>query len=311
MKSERGLGLGIDAGGTQTRWSLVLPSGEVVASGQDDGLTALEMGSAAGRQHLGDTLARIGRQARSAGAPQFVVAGMTGFGGDNDKNKLISILAESIGVDDSAISLRSDVEIAYLDIFEPGEGYLVYSGTGSIGAYIDAEREFHRVGGQGGILDDAGSGFWIGIQAMRRIWREEDERPGAWRESILARAVFDRVGGSDWGASRRFLYEGGFEANRGKIGQLALAVASAASAGDGEAMQILESAGRELARLARIMTERFGVRPIAMGGRVFTLHPAIEASVRSELPVDTKLESRVSDPHLAAARIAAKRALSK
>jgi hypothetical protein len=71
----------------------------------------------------------------------------------------------------AAISMRNDVEIAYLDSFAPGEGYLVYAGTGSIAAWIDADGQFHRAGGRGVTLDDGGGGFWIAREAMRHIWR--------------------------------------------------------------------------------------------------------------------------------------------
>jgi N-acetylglucosamine kinase-like BadF-type ATPase len=50
------------------------------------------------------------------------------------------------------IRLGTDIEIAYLDSFKPGTGYLVYAGTGSIAAYIDEAGQFHRAGGRGYLL---------------------------------------------------------------------------------------------------------------------------------------------------------------
>ena len=44
---ESGLGLGIDAGGTQTRWALAVPSGELVAEGSAAGMSAVQVGSRA------------------------------------------------------------------------------------------------------------------------------------------------------------------------------------------------------------------------------------------------------------------------
>ena len=46
-------------------------------------------------------------------------------------------------------TIVTDIEVAYLDVFRPGEGYLVYAGTGSIAAFIDEHDQFHRVGGRG------------------------------------------------------------------------------------------------------------------------------------------------------------------
>lgn len=299
------LGLGIDAGGTQTRWALAIPSGKLVADGHAEGFSALQMGHAVGSGHISEVIAAIARDVLAIGRPAQVVAGITGFADDAERGNLAALIAAPLGISGSAVTLCSDMEIAYRDLFAPGDGYLVYAGTGSIGAYIDEAGKFHRVGGLGGILDDAGSGFWIAIEALRHIWRAEDARPGSWRESAMATEVFARIGGSDWSASREFLYGGGFEGNRGHIGQLALAVAAAADV-DPVAQRILAAAGAELARLAVTLVARFGPRPVALSGRVAALHPLIEQGMRATLPHDLRLEVRMSDAHHAAARIAAK-----
>ena len=299
------LGLGIDAGGTQTRWALALSSGELIADGHVDGFSALQMGTAAGRARIHTALTAIADAVLAIGRPAQVVAGITGFADDTERDGLAALIAAPLGIGSRAIFLGSDMEIAYRDLFAPGGGYLIYAGTGSIGAYIDAAEKFHRVGGHGGILDDAGSGFWIAIEALRHIWRAEDERPSSWRESAMATEIFAHIGGSNWSASREFLYGGGFEGNRGNIGKLALAVAASAAA-DPVARRILGAAGGELARLAATLVARFGPRPIVLSGRVAALHPLIEQGMRARLPHDIRLEARMSDGHHAAARIAAK-----
>jgi N-acetylglucosamine kinase-like BadF-type ATPase len=42
-------GLGIDAGGTETRWALAAPGGRIVAEGVVGGLSALQMATESGR----------------------------------------------------------------------------------------------------------------------------------------------------------------------------------------------------------------------------------------------------------------------
>ena len=293
------LGLGIDAGGTQTRWALAEPNGTIVAEGQVAGLSALQMGSAAGRQTVHANFAMLARAVLKHGHPSRVRAGMTGFGGDGEQ--LQRWLSELLGLGSRAITLCNDIEIAYLDSFAPGEGYLVYAGTGSIGAWIDEQNQFHRAGGRGVMLDDGGGGFWIAREALRLIWRNEDECPGSWQQSPMARAVFQHVGGDDWSWSRQFIY--GQE--RGEVGKLALAVAASADA-DPAAAAILKSAGEELARLARALTARFGTRPVVLAGRAAELHPIIGTAMRAALPPETQLTHTVGHAHYAAARIAAK-----
>jgi N-acetylglucosamine kinase-like BadF-type ATPase len=290
--------LGIDAGGTQTRWALAGRDGAILAEGTAAGLSALQMGSASGRAAFHAVLAEMASEVLRHGAPQAVRAGLTGFGGDGAQ--IQAWLAELLGIGSERITLCGDIEIAYLGSFKPGEGYLIYAGTGSMGAYIDEKNLFHRAGGRGVMLDDGGGGFWIAREALRMIWRREDECTGAWRDSAMARAVFAHIGGDDWALSRQFMY--GQE--RGAVGKLALAVA--ASAGDdAAALAILRAAGVELARLARALTARFGMRPVVLNGRASSLHPAIVQAMREDLPDTIQLTHTIGQAHFAAARIAA------
>jgi N-acetylglucosamine kinase-like BadF-type ATPase len=295
---DSGIGLGIDAGGTQTRWALAAPGGAIVASGHVAGLSALQMSSAGGRETVQATFAQLARDVLRHGHPVRVRAGITGFGGDGDQ--IQRWLAELLHVSPRCVTLCNDIEIAYLASFTPGEGYLVYAGTGSIGAFIDAGGQFHRAGGRGVMLDDGGGGFWIAREALRCVWRNEDERPGSWQDSPLARAVFDYIGGDDWSLSRQFIYA----QERGEVGKLALAVAATA-AEDPAAARILEEAGRELARLASALTNRFGPRPVALAGRASELHPLIAQTMRASLAAGTTLSLMGSQAHFAAARLAA------
>ncbi|NNG24928.1 N-acetylglucosamine kinase [Telluria aromaticivorans] len=297
-QQQEGLGLGIDAGGTQTRWALAAPGGRIVAEGTAPGLSALQMGSAEGRESVQAAFAGIASAVLAQGRPAAVRAGLTGFGGESDQ--LQQWLGGLLGLAPGAVAFSNDIEIAYLASFKPGEGYLVYSGTGSIGAFIDDRGGFHRAGGRGVVLDDGGGGFWIAREALRHIWRLEDERPGAWEESPMAHAVFQHVGGSDWSFSRQFIY--GRE--RGEVGKLAIAVAATAER-DPAAAAILREAGTELARLALALIRRFGPRPVALAGRAAELHPAIVETMRAALPPDATLSQTGLRAHYAAARLAA------
>ena len=291
-------GLGIDAGGTRTRWALAGTDGAVLAEGEVAGLSALQMGSAS----VQATLAQLAQQVLTHARPVRIRAGVTGFGGPNDP--LQQVLAALFGLRPQQVALSSDIEIAYLDSFAPGEGYVVYAGTGSIGAFIDSSGQFHRAGGRGVYLDDGGGGYAIARAALRHIWRGEDEQPGRWRNSPMAHAVFTYIGGDDWALSRQFMY--GQE--RGAVGQLALAVAASADS-DPVAAAILHEAGAELARLAWALCQRFGVRPVVLSGRAASLHTSIYAAMRTALPDAISLTQSGGLAHHAAARIAATAAL--
>jgi glucosamine kinase len=299
------IGLGIDAGGTQTRWALVDAVGQLLAEGHVAGLSALQCENATGVVRLGNTLESLSAAVREHAQPTRIYAGVTGFvSGSAAAQLLIDLLQQQFPTCES-VALGSDIEIAFLDVFKPGGGYIVYAGTGSIAAFIDADNVFHRAGGRGVMLDDAGGGYWIAREALRHIWRAEDECPGVWEKSAMACAVFKELGNSDWLTTRQFVYASGSETNRGDIGKLALAVAQSAAA-DAQAMQILTNAGAELARLANALLSRYGARPVALAGRAATLHPIIEATFRQALPSNILVTRSDSAAHVAAARIALK-----
>jgi len=300
--------LGIDAGGTATRWALATASGKIVAEGEVAGLSAIQMADAEGREVLRATLTQLANAisaAATVAAPQQVFAGMTGFDkGSHVGKAIIDLMATAFALPANRISLGNDIDIAYLDIFTPGEGYVVYAGTGTVAAFMDDSGELHRAGGRGHLIDDAGGGYWIARQALRHIWRLDDAHPEGGYESPLSTEMFKMIGGSDWAASRNFVYG---SSSRGEVGKLALAVAAAAAT-DPAALAILQGAGIELARLAMVMTGRFGPRPMALAGRAIALHPAIEIACRAALPANTDLKVVVSQAHHAAARIAARQA---
>jgi N-acetylglucosamine kinase-like BadF-type ATPase len=279
----------------------------VLAEGSVAGFSALQLGGEAGHRKVSEILKSLADQALGWGAVSGVHAGVTGFGGLQERSGQIlhTLLARQFELPIDAVVLSNDIELACLAAFEPGMGYLVYAGTGSIAGFIDAQREFHRAGGRGGILDDGGSGYWITVEALRKIWRAEDERPGCWAESPMAVSLFKAIGGHDWSCSRKLIYG----ASRGQIGQLAIAVAAEADS-DPQARDILQRAGHELARLGAAMVARFGVRPIVLAGRVPQLHSLIEQSRRERLPPASDLRLVHLQAHVVAARLAQKKVLS-
>lgn len=295
------LGLGLDAGGTQTRWVLARADGAVVAEGAVGGFSGQQAGTLAGRAAIAAELSKLVADGAVHGVLRSAWAGVTGHDAQaHAAAELHRALAGGLGLPPSQLALFNDVEMACRLCFEPGGGYVVYAGTGSIGLFIDEHGAAQRVGGRGGLLGDEGSGYWLARQALAMLWRGEDDEPGSAAASVLGRHVFALVGGADWATARRFLHE----ADRGRFGRVALGVAAAASEGDARALALLQDAGRELARLAALLIGRHGPRPLRIAGRVVLLHEAITASMRAALPAGTVLDLRPID----AARDAAVRA---
>ena len=286
--------LGLDAGGTGTRWALLAADGRLLAEGQGAPLSGTQLFDEAGQRAADIALGGIARALPEL--PRALVAGVTGYD-HGQAPLLLPRLTQIFGVPAGAAKVMSDIELLCRGAFAPGDGIVVIAGTGSVAALLDAMGYLHRAGGRGPTIDDAGSGHWIAREALRQVWRAEDEEPGAWQRSPLAHALFEQVGGNEWDETRLWVQE----AQRGDLGALATAVAAVA-AKDAAAMALLEQAGRELARLPQALMRRFGRHPIALAGRVFELHPAVERGLVAALPAAVEIIHQREAPHFAAAR---------
>lgn len=291
--------LGLDVGGTASRWVACDAHGQVVARGSVDGATA-HVFNPAERQRLGTALAQV---AAALAAEELVavgmVGGLTGFGSAATP-EIGALAKQALGLAPAQLLLTDDIVLAFAAQFQPGEGHLVSAGTGSIGVHVASDGTMTRVGGRGILIDDAGSGSWIALRALDAIYRVLD-RTGSFAEvHRLAEAMFALIGGNEWHHVRQYVYGG----DRGRIGALAVGVAQAAEAGDATALDMLRKAGAELARLARALETRAGERPVAFIGGVLKLHPTISDEIAKELP-GIAISYPTSDTALAAARLQA------
>ena len=295
------LGLGIDAGGTATRWRLADRDGQCVAQGSVEPLTG-HLFSPAAEERARQIVAGLAQEVTKAGKPLGIIAGITGLTRETPAEATMrSLFAEAFRLAEPKVFVAEDMWIAYLSYFALGEGILVYSGTGSIGYYLSEEKDVIRVGGRGNLIDDAGSGFWIAREGLKAVLRAEEESPGEGWSSPLGTSLAEVLGGTDWNLVRSFVYGG----DRGKIGSLARAVAEAAKARDRTALRILLEAGEELARLANCLIKRVGPRPVALVGGSSRLHPILAHAFRRDLATPVEFITTDLDAALPAARLAA------
>ncbi|MSR37051.1 MAG: hypothetical protein EXR95_10515 [Gemmatimonadetes bacterium] len=198
------------------------------------------------------------------------------------------------------VRVGTDVEAAFEDAFAGGPGILVMAGTGSI-AYGRAEdgRE-GRVGGWGSMLGDEGSGYAIGIEALRRVARSVD---GRGQPTQLGRLVLIHLGLGDpddlitWAST----------ASRSAIAGLVPVVQSSAAAGDDVSGEILVRAVENLEGHALTLLSSLGpwqhAPSVALGGGLLDpsgpLRRPLERILRSQ---NVPMLDRVLDPPRGAAR---------
>lgn len=293
------VGLGVDAGGSSTRWLLLDSNGAEVGRGEAPPIT----GHLFATQDRESNLARFTellRDVQKISVPDAVVAGITGAHPDTAAAALLrDTVIQVFGLESDCVRITNDRETAYASVFVPGEGVLVYAGTGSFAYHVRSDLSAVSTGGYGHLVDDAGAGYWIGHEALKQTLRWADES-GFPSTQPLAQEIYEALGSTKWHEIIRVVYGGG----RSPVASLAPAVKRAAEQGDETAKVILERAGHELARLARTVIRRVGTAlPVALAGGITEIgHPLIGAFA-SALPPGTQWRVAQLRPTQAAATL--------
>lgn len=292
--------LGIDAGGSSTRWRVIGRDGRPHGQGRLGPLSGL-LYDAASRAAAAPVLDQIATAVLEVGRPARVAAGVTGLSNEDETARWIAEeLGRRLGLLPHRLIVLNDMEVAYRASFAPGKGVLVYGGTGSVGFHVSRTGAAVRAGGHGYLIGDDGGGFSIGRAALRRVLQETD-RLGAPLRSVLAEGVYQVVGGDDWPTIRRYVYGGG----RTAVAALAPAVGRAARDGDVDALTLLDRAGRELAQLAEVLMARLDASlPVVLAGGVTHLGAPLTDAFRLVLEPVTEVSVDASEPVEAAARLA-------
>ena len=293
------IALGIDGGASSTRWLLTRADGGEIAGGSAGPISG-HIFEPAARAAVFATLDAVAQAVRAHAVPDRVVAGVTGLStGDEIAGQLAAALAERLVVGAKCVRVLDDMHIAYRGAFAPGQGILVYAGTGSIAYHLTRDGRVERAGGHGYMIDDAGGGFWIGARALRHVLRSRED-PGSPPPGPLAQLVYRIAGGPDWPTIRSYVYGGG----RAAVAALAPAVGEAVARDDLDAVEIVDAAGSELAWLAEVMTRRVGRLPVALSGGATSACPTLYAAFARALPAGIVGRHLTSAPVDTAARLA-------
>lgn len=225
--------LGIDGGGTHTRASIV--AGEkVLAYWESGSIKRLRVGEAAAEENLRALLKEIFAQAGVKGV-RAACCGVASATMPGIREWITAVLRD-FGVERSEIV--GDEIIALDAAFQGGPGILQIAGTGTntVGRAPDGGREC--AGGWSSRLGDEGSGYWIGLHAVRRALHAYDcEEPTE---------VLKRVG-EIWGTpSVDELVNLGDSTPGPDFAALAPAINELAEAGDPVAVGVLKQAAADL-----------------------------------------------------------------
>jgi len=235
--------LGIDGGGTRTRASIV--EGErILAFAENGSIKRLRVGATAAEENLRAILAEVFKQAgikgvrtASAGVASATMPGVPEW---------IQAVFADFGVERSEVV--GDEVIALDAAFKGCPGILQIAGTGTncIGRAPDGGREC--AGGWSSRLGDEGSGYWIGLHAVRRALNAYDrEEPTRVLEVV----------GQIWGTNGiDELVNLGDSTPGPDFAALAPAISGLAEEGDPIALGVLEQAAKDLVGFVLLVRDK-------------------------------------------------------
>jgi N-acetylglucosamine kinase-like BadF-type ATPase len=244
--------LGVDGGGTRTRASIVL-DGRVLAHAESGSIKRLRVGAEAAEHNLRvllkDVYAKAGLNAVHAASVGVASATSPGT------VEWITAVLKDFDVERSEVV--GDEVIALDAAFQGGPGILQIAGTGSntIGRAPDGSREC--AGGYSSRLGDEGSGYWIGVNSVRRALHAFDrEEP----TQILAKV------GEIWGThSLEDLVSVGDSTPGPDFAALAPAINELAEAGDAVALGVLKQAAADLVEFVLLVRKKLRARHAIAG----------------------------------------------
>lgn len=243
--------LGIDGGGSRSKAVLTDLQGNQIISASGRNLNPLNIGWKAFSGHFTDlvkrTLAEVDKK-QIAG----VCAGLAGSGAESVRKKAeIEIRRHFLT---AKVFVISDALATLWGAFRGRSGLILIAGTGSICLGMNAEGCIERSGGFGPLAGDEGSGFWIGMEAIRAALRTVDKRASA---NSLMRIVSEQFNLQD---IRELIPE----LSAKKIKPVRIAVITPKviqlSAEDAYAKKIIKEAGEHLARLVKATAEKLELK---------------------------------------------------
>lgn len=289
--------LGVDGGGSKTRFLLIDEAGKVLASHNEGPAYYLETGLEALREMLARGIAHTLKQGGTAATDlTFAFLGLPGYG--EDRSLLSTLDAAPCAVLPAGrYRCGNDVVCGWAGALAGGDGINIVAGTGSI-AYGEYAGRSARAGGWGELFSDEGSAYWLAREGLRLFSRMSDGRSvrGVLYERV--RHHFTLQEDLDLCAA---VY-GKNVMQRSQFAQLSKVVAEAASAGDAEARALFAQAAAELTDIVDAVRARLRVPgemqlPVSYSGSLFQLRDLLLA------PLEASLASRSRKYSFVAARL--------
>jgi len=278
----RSLVIGIDAGGTRTRAYLAeaVPDGAVLGEGADGPANAVSTGRTELVRHLTAAIRAAVPPDQRPGV-QAVAGGFAGASREAGRGLAESCLRAALGglgIEARAVVVYGDIEIAFAAApGAPADGLVLIAGTGAVAARIENRRRAALADGDGWLLGDSGSGFWLGREVIRAALRALDGR-GPWT-SLVERVAGhyllsqggpyfarERPGRGERERLRGLIVHAAYADPPVRLARLSPLAVAAEEAGDEVAMALLDDAADELGATVAALDPHEDEPLVATGG---------------------------------------------
>jgi len=245
---------GADGGGTKTHGAIANAEGNILVDRLGGPSNQNVVGMNAAARALAELIIECCNGADcTVGDLRSAVFGLAGAGEEKERKALIAAVNEElirVGASPVQIMIDTDARIALEGSLAGHCGVIAIAGTGSNVMGKSTSGEIVAVGGWGRVLGDEGSGYRIGLEALRAVTRHLDKmgKGGLMYETFIKR--FDLK-------TRQQLINAVYR-ERFEIPSLAPLVLEAAALGDGVAISILQRAAGELTEQIAAVVERIG-----------------------------------------------------
>jgi len=247
--------LGVDGGGTKTLGLVSDREEHILAQRQVGATNPNVVGVEASAKNIFDLISGCCAEARCRPDDlRSVVLGLAGAGSaivQGSLREAVNALVVKSGAQPLSITVEGDTRIALEGAFAGGPGIAIIAGTGSMLIGKTPQGTVHTVGGWGRVLGDEGSGYCIGLEALKAVTRDYDNRGDS---GALRRTLADKYG---WDTRERIIaavYREKFD-----IPSLAPLVLEAAGNNDSVSRRILQQAAALLSEQVRALVRRMNV----------------------------------------------------
>jgi N-acetylglucosamine kinase-like BadF-type ATPase len=183
--------LGVDGGGTQTRCVVIDEHGQVMGFGVSGPSKPDAVEVARGRLNLHQAIIAASQPCGGPGVIDTVFLGIGGIASEADVEVARGMI-DGVGLPAAVpVGIDHDVRIALAGGTAGQPGIALIVGTGSSCYGRNAAGESWRSGGWGFIVDDYGSGFYLGQHALMAVIRAYDGRGAA---TVLTAPILEGLG---------------------------------------------------------------------------------------------------------------------